>query len=146
MDKFKTNIMTNNQLLRSFAGVILVNPEGEVLLKKEKKGWCLPGGDVALEEHPEEDVRREVYNELLYFPKVRFFGKYFWRGYEHYIFVSEFPLLDEKVFVKSRKKVQFLSEEELVKFPLTGNVRRVLKDFFKMWKKHSHVALLRRSA
>jgi 8-oxo-dGTP diphosphatase len=131
----------------SGAAAILVNPDHQVLLQQrdEKPGlplagwWTLFGGRAEPGETPDENIRRELTEELEIPPEVRW-----WKMYQHgpydrdglqivvnqHIYVGRVDLPENEIVFHEGQAVKFVSRDELNTMRIAFGFDELLRGFF----------------
>lgn len=127
------------------AGIILVNPNGQILLQQRDDNpgimfpgfWGITGGGGEDGEHPETTARREVLEETgLSLRDITLFKVYYPSGgvgeepREVHIFHAPIAEPVDALSVGEGRALRFFSPAELVDLPLAYNHGEVLSDFF----------------
>ena len=128
---------------RPQCGLLIENSEGKVLLQlRDDKPdipypncWGTFGGQVEVNESPEEAIRREIGEELNYeFSRPEYFGNFPFDGYDIHMYrVVDTNVALDAVRVREGQRGGFFSLNEVRDIPCAFNCRDIVIAYFAMY-------------
>ena len=128
---------------RPQCGLLIENREGKVLLQLRDNIPVIPwpdcwgtfGGQIEEGETPEEAIRREIREELMYeLHDPEYFGNFPYDGYDIFMYRKIVPdLTVADVTVREGQRAQFFSLEEAKDAPCAANCKEIVIAYYEMF-------------
>jgi 8-oxo-dGTP diphosphatase len=128
---------------RPQCGLLIENREGKVLLQLRDNipeipwpdCWGTFGGEIEEGESPDEAIRREIREELMYeLQEPEYFGNFPYDGYDIFMYRKIIPELTvADVTVREGQRAEFFSLEDVKRAECAANCKEIIIAYYEMF-------------